>query len=138
MFKIPFLLKRYRIVRVRRVRRKTTLEKKAYQEHKESARGLVLHLLEKWNKHYGFSWNKVAIRNQSSRWGSCSSKRNLNFSYKIIFLPERLAEYLVVHELCHLKEFNHSEKFWNIVALAIPDYARRREELRKIDARVLS
>ncbi len=137
MFKIPALFRRYRIVRVRRTRKKSVLQKKKYKEHKESARVLVCALLEKWNEQYQLSWNKVAIRNQSSRWGSCSSKKNLNFSYKIVFLSERLAEYLVVHELCHLKEFNHSQIFWDMVSVTIPDYKERREELRAKDLWVL-
>jgi predicted metal-dependent hydrolase len=68
---------------------------------------------------------------QKSRWGSCSRKKNLNFNYKLIQLPLELADYIVVHELCHLQEFNHGQGFWNLVGETIPDYKARRDELRK-------
>lgn len=107
-------------------------EKKAlYKKHKEEARVLVLRQLEHFNQFYGFSWNAVSIRNQKTRWGSCSKKKNLNFHFKLALVPSELADYVVVHELCHLKEFNHSKKFWELVALTIPDHQARRKELRK-------
>jgi hypothetical protein len=58
-------------------------------------------------------------------------KGNLNFNYKIALLPERLADYIIVHELCHLKEVNHSQKFWNLVAKMMPDYLEIRNELKR-------
>jgi predicted metal-dependent hydrolase len=104
----------------------------AYLKYKEEARKLVMEKIEVFNKIYSFKFGRVAIRNTKSRWGSCSGKKNLNFSYRILFLPEPLADYLIVHELCHLGEFHHSQKFWNLVAVAIPDYKRVRKELRQI------
>ncbi|MEX0930289.1 MAG: M48 family metallopeptidase [Candidatus Paceibacterota bacterium] len=102
-----------------------------YERYKEAARSLVRALLEKWNGVYGFDYGRVSIRNQRTRWGSCSSTGNLNFSYKIIFLPERLQEYLVVHELCHLREMNHSPRFWALVERALPSYRTLRTQLRR-------
>jgi predicted metal-dependent hydrolase len=102
-----------------------------YEKHKEEARGLVVRRLEHFNRFYGLSWNKISIRDQKTRWGSCSKKKNLNFHYKLALVPASLADYVVVHELCHLKEFNHSKKFWELVALAIPDHQARRKELRE-------
>lgn len=102
-----------------------------YKKHKEEARKLVSHRIEYFNRFYGFSWNRINIRNQQTRWGSCSIKKNLNFHYKLALMPEPLADYVIVHELCHLKEFNHSKKFWELVMLAIPNYQERRRELRK-------
>lgn len=93
-----------------------------YLKLKEYARDLVTRRLEKFNEVYGFKYNAVAIRNQKTRWGSCSSKGNLNFNYKIVLLPPRHADYIIVHELCHLKEFNHSRRFWNLVSKTFPDY----------------
>lgn len=104
--------------------------KALYKEHKEVARGLVLRRLEYFNRFYGLSWNTVSIRNQKTRWGSCSKKKNLSFHYKLALVPEELADYVVVHELCHLKEFNHSKKFWELVAKTVPDHQSRRKELR--------
>lgn len=65
---------------------------------------------------------RVAIREQKSRWGSCSRKGNLNFNWKLIMAPPQALDYVVVHELCHLHEFNHSPRFWALVAAQIPDY----------------
>jgi predicted metal-dependent hydrolase len=89
-------------------------------------------ILEEFNKRYNFKYNKIFIKNHKSRWGSCSSARNLNFNYRIISLSKYLAEYIVVHELCHLKEMNHSKNFWDLVAFSIPDHKERRRELKNI------
>lgn len=88
-------------------------------------------LLEQLNRRYGFSYGRVAIRDQRRRWGSCSSAGNLNFNYKILFLPSALQEYIVTHELCHLAEFNHGPAFWRLVASTVPDYRQRRQHLRR-------
>ena len=101
-----------------------------YLKYKEEARKLVRIKLLYWSEIYGFKYGKVAIRNQKTRWGSCSKRVNLNFSYKIVFLPEHLVDYLIVHELCHLEQFNHSKDFWALVGKTIPDYQKRRNELR--------
>lgn len=106
--------------------------KKHFAEHKEKALTLVRERLEHFNQLYGFNWNKLAIRNQTSRWGSCSRERNLNFNYKLALLPLRLADYIIVHELCHLKELNHSPKFWALVAETLPEHRDLRKELRKV------
>lgn len=74
----------------------------------------------------------MAIRNQKSRWGSCSTKGNLNFNYKLAIIPSHLADYVIVHELCHLGEFNHSQKFWDLVAKTMPGYKEMRNELKHI------
>lgn len=103
-----------------------------FKKHKEEALVLALRKLEHHNRLYGFSWNTVTIRNTSSRWGSCSRKKNLNFSYRFIFLPEKLQDYLVVHELCHLQELNHSVNFWKLVEKAVPEYKTLRKELRGV------
>jgi predicted metal-dependent hydrolase len=106
---------------------------KHYTEHKESARTLIKDRLEYFNQFYGYSWNRVAIRNQRRCWGSCSSQKNLNFNYKLLFLPAHLRDYVIVHELCHLTEMNHGSGFWRLVEQQIPDYATCLTELRAID-----
>lgn len=105
--------------------------KKNYLQYKDRARQLVVARIHHFNKEYVYNFSSIKIRNQKTRWGSCSRKGNLSFNYKIALLPERLADYIIVHELCHLKEFNHSRNFWNLVGEQIPNYAEMRNELKK-------
>ncbi len=105
--------------------------KEDYTKHKNEALLLVESRIEYFNKEYGFAYNKVSVKDQKTRWGSCSKKGNLNFSYRILFLEPEVRDLIIVHELCHLKEFNHSEKFWNLVAITVPNYKAIRKELRK-------
>ncbi|MFA6486172.1 MAG: M48 family metallopeptidase [Candidatus Magasanikbacteria bacterium] len=118
-------------VRHRR-RRRVAGNRKKYLQYRETARVLAHALIARVNAHYNFTIGRVAIRNNRSRWGSCSRKYNLNFNYKIVFLPERLAEYIVAHELCHIGQFNHSRKFWDLVGEYVPDYSDCVRELKKI------
>ena len=67
-------------------------------------------------------YGRVTIREQKTRWGSCSSKRNLNFNWKLIQAPPEALDYVVIHELCHLREFNHSPRFWQLVQAQMPEY----------------
>ena len=78
----------------------------------------------------GESPNKVTIKAQKTRWGSCSSLGNLNFNWRLIMMPQKIIDYVVVHELCHLKEMNHSSTFWNRVEEIMPDYRNRRKWLK--------
>lgn len=87
------------------------------------------------NAHYGFSYKRIFIKNQKSCWGSCSEHGNLNFNYKLLFLPPHLADYVIIHELCHLAELNHSPRFWSLVAEVCPEYKKHRRELRGIRMR---
>ena len=107
--------------------------RREYLKYREQARALVYEKIEKINQVYNFSFGRVAIKNHRSCWGSCSKKGNLNFNYKIIFLPERLAEYIVAHELCHLREFNHSKNFWNLVSRIFSDYKEIRKQIKKLN-----
>lgn len=74
---------------------------------------------------------RITVRAQKSRWGSCSSKGNLSFNWKLILAPTGCLDYVVVHELCHLTEFNHSPRFWKLVEGCMPDYRVWREYLKK-------
>ena len=103
-----------------------------YKKLKHQAVAFVKERINEINKFYNFSFNRICVKNHKSRWGSCSKKRNLNFNYKIVHLPAELAEYIVAHELCHLKELNHSHRFWALVAKAAPDYKVRRQKLKAV------
>ena len=106
--------------------------KRFCNSYKELAINFADNRIKYFNSFYNFKINRIAIKNTSARWGSCSSKKNLNFNYKIIFLKPKLADYLIVHELCHLGELNHSKRFWALVKQTIPDYGIINKELRRI------
>jgi len=103
-----------------------------YNLYKLKAEGLIKKRIRYYNQFYGYVYNRISIKQHKSRWGSCSSQRNLNFNYRIIFLPPELADYIVVHELCHLKEMNHSPRFWRLVAQIIPNYKEHEKVLKRI------
>jgi len=105
---------------------------KNYQEQKELARLIIAERIRFFNRNYNFAFQRVAIKNQKTCWGSCSRKGNLNFNYKIINLPEELRDYVVVHELCHLRELNHSHRFWELVAKVVPEYKMLRNKLKNV------
>ncbi len=100
-----------------------------YLKYKEITRALVNDRIRHFNLFYGFRFKAVNIKNQKTRWGSCSKKGNLNFNYKLSLLAPHLADYIIVHELCHLAEFNHSKRFWDLVAKTIPEHKKLRKEL---------
>jgi len=103
---------------------------KDFKEHKQNAYLLAHNRVLYFNKFYKHEVKSVTIRNQKTRWGSCSGKGNLNFNYKIVFLPEDLRDYIIVHELCHSKEMNHGKRFWALVSQTIPEYKQRINEIK--------
>ncbi|MEK7613670.1 MAG: SprT family zinc-dependent metalloprotease [Patescibacteria group bacterium] len=102
-----------------------------YIKYKDGAQALAVARVKHFNKIYKADYNQINIKNQKTRWGSCSKKGNLNFNYKIALLPQRLSDYIIAHEMSHLKEFNHSRKFWKWVEKGIPDYLQIRSELKR-------
>ncbi|WP_419821249.1 M48 family metallopeptidase [Anoxybacterium hadale] len=79
----------------------------------------------------GLRPSAVRINSAKTRWGSCNGKGEINFTFRLIFAPEELIDYVVVHELAHLKEMNHSSSFWAVVEQTMPDYRERRKRLRE-------
>ncbi len=109
-----------------------TRSRKLYEFQKESARTIVHERVSHFNTHYKLPVGRIAIRNQKSRWGSCSKKGNLNFNYKLAFLPPEVRDYVIVHEICHIKEFNHGKGFWTLVGETVPEYKQIRRKLREL------
>lgn len=101
-----------------------------YLEQKKEALRLATERVEHFNRSYGFLYQRISIRNQSSRWGSCSRNGNLSFNYRLVFLAPELRDYLIIHELCHLQAFDHSKRFWELVEKAAPSYRLLRKRLR--------
>lgn len=106
--------------------------RREYLAKKNDALVIVKNKISHFSSLYKLHPARIFIRNQRTRWGSCSERGNLSFSYRIIHLPEKYLNYVIVHELCHLKEFNHSRRFWDLVAQAIPDYKKIRKEIRNL------
>jgi predicted metal-dependent hydrolase len=109
----------------------TDMVQTTYASCKNRSLKLVRDKVIYWNNIYAYEYNKILVKNVCSQWGSCSSKKNLNFNYKLLFLPEHLQDYIIVHELSHLGEMNHSRRFWNLVEKAIPEYRKCIVELKK-------
>lgn len=86
----------------------------------------------------GVDYGRITIRNQKTRWGSCSGKGNLNFNCLLMLTPEDVQDYVVIHELCHRKEMNHSPKFWAEVAKFMPDYKQKRKWLKENGSLLIS
>lgn len=101
--------------------------------HRQQAAIFIRERLDFFSRFYGLAPGRISIRNQNTRWGSCSRAGNLNFNYRLIFLEPAAADYVIVHELCHLKEFNHSPAFWRLVAGTVPNYRYWRRRLKKMD-----
>ena len=120
--------------KIEKLKKPIEIEQGSFYACNARAKKFVKERVEYFNQFYKFEYNKISIKRQSTRWGSCSSKKNLNFNYKILFLPKELVDYIVVHELCHLKEMNHARSFWNLVGQVIPDYKKRVRDLKKINS----
>lgn len=98
---------------------------------KERIKNIIEPILEKYSKAMGVSYEKLSINSAKTRFGSCSSRKTLNFSYRLALYPYEAIEYVCVHELAHLTEMNHSKKFWAIVEKYLPDYKERKKLLKR-------
>lgn len=111
--------------------------------------GFCIHVLQKWTQSYakyhlgvllhkaaedtGFTFNSYRVKAQKSRWGSCSTRGNINLNYKLLLMPPEWARYTMIHELCHTQEMNHSKRFWALVEQQMPDYKRVHEAMKRAD-----
>ena len=109
----------------------TPVQRKALENrYRQAAKEYFPARVAYYEKIIGVTHNEIRIRDQKTRWGSCSSKGNLNFNWRLMLAPPRVLDYVVVHELCHRKEMNHSKAFWNAVEMVLPDYKELRKWLR--------
>jgi predicted metal-dependent hydrolase len=96
---------------------------------RRAARELVTMLVEDEAQELGVQWSRIEIRDQRTRWGSCSTRGNLSFNWRLVLAPFEVLDYVVVHELCHLREPNHSRRFWKLVESRRPDWRVHRDWL---------
>jgi predicted metal-dependent hydrolase len=99
--------------------------------YKKQARAVLTERVEFFAREHGFKVKKLRISSARTRWGSCSTKGTLSFTWRLVMAPLDVIDYVVVHELCHLKELNHSKGFWSQVEAILPDYKVRRKWLKK-------
>lgn len=101
------------------------------QRYKKAARIQFENRVAYYHTMTGGNYTSITVRDQKTRWGSCSSRGTLSFNYRLIFAPPRILDYVVVHELCHLTHMNHSKDFWNMVACVMPEYKVHRRWLKE-------
>lgn len=128
--KADWIFEKLKDVDFRALADKKKIESGKYKEQKELARIIINERIKFFNRYYNFKYNRISIKNQKTCWGSCSRKGNLNFNYKVASLPEELRDYIIVHELCHLQELNHSKRFWKLVEKVVPDYKLLRKKIK--------
>jgi predicted metal-dependent hydrolase len=92
--------------------------------------------LERVSRQIKLPYEGVTVRNQRTRWGSCSGQRTISLNQKLLFLPPVLVDYILIHELCHTVHMSHSRQFWKLVGQYIPDYAERRKALRDFEKKI--
>lgn len=109
------------------LRRLQTLDRR----YRNTARQLFTSRVAFYHALTGGTYTSIAIRDQRTRWGSCSSRGTLSFNYRLVFAPPRVLDYVVVHELCHLTHMNHSRDFWDMVERIMPDYKVHRRWLKE-------
>lgn len=125
-----------------KIEQKNTAEAREYEEAKplsseevkelkKEARNHLASLTEYWAEKIGVSYGRISIRGQKTRWGSCSSKGNLNYNYLLMLCPDDVIEYVVIHELCHRIYMNHSKRFWEKIEEFCPNYRQARKWLKQ-------
>ena len=132
---LPEVFPRPPVYRV--VRRRARPPRPSREDHAR-AKALIAARVAHWAAVLGVKYGRVSVKDQRSLWGSCSRKGNLNFTWRLAAAPEGTLDYVVIHELCHLREMNHSARFWAHVAAACPDFKAHRRWLRDNAAALMS
>lgn len=110
---------------------KESISLQKVKELAEQAKEYIPQRVEYYAEIIGVTYGRITIRNQRTRWGSCSGKGNLNFNCLLMMMPKEVIDYVIVHELCHRKEMNHSTAFWKEVENVLPDYGEYRMWLKE-------
>ncbi len=110
------------------------LELALEQWYRTEAVKLISQRADKLSPKMGISYKRIIIRGQKTRWGSCSRKKNLSFNWKLMMAPEPVIDYVIIHELAHLKEMNHSKRFWGLVAKYCPKWQEHKKWLKQHEA----
>ena len=110
---------------------KTPYERRLEAPYRQAAKEYIPKRVAYYAQLLDVTYATISIRDQKTRWGSCSSKGNLSFSWRLILAPPKVLDYVVVHELCHRKEMNHSPRFWALVESLVPDYKTHRKWLKE-------
>lgn len=100
-----------------------------YDRSDQEFKNMVTYLAETMSSEIGVNYNKVRFKRMKTRWGSCSSKQNVNINLYLKYLPDHLIEYVVFHEIAHLHEMNHKKRFWNLISSKYPEYKKMEDEL---------
>lgn len=134
MEKRPWIERKQREVRLREETRKASQEDTRTPAEEQVYRAQAAEIFARKAAYYaarmGVTYQRIVIRDQKTRWGSCSSRGNLNFNWRLVLAPVPVLDYVVIHELAHRREMNHSPRFWSIVAEMMPDYQTHRKWLR--------
>ena len=117
-------------------KRKKEIKMAIHKWYKNSIKDELTRRVKMYAEQMGETFNKIYVKDVSSHWGSCSIRRNLNFNYRLAMIPVELADYVIIHELAHLKEMNHSPKFWKHVENVMPDYKTHRKWLQQNGSKI--
>jgi predicted metal-dependent hydrolase len=99
--------------------------------YKKQAKAHIPQRVAQLAKHFGYGYQRIRITSARTRWGSCSTRGTLSFTWRLVMAPEEMIDYVIVHELAHLRIHNHSKEFWIQVGLLMPDYKAKRQWLKK-------
>jgi len=131
--KESWIRKKQNLIRERNKKMKDmpVLDENKIKEYKKKAKKIISQRVEYYAEKFDFKYGKIKINSAKKRWGSCSAINNLNFSWKLVITPLYVLDYVVVHELCHTKEKNHSSLFWVLVLKKYPEYKKAKRYLKE-------
>lgn len=112
-------------------RNQVIYSKEQEKELRQQARKRLTERTDYYKTILGVDYSRIRIADQKTRWGSCSSTGTISYNWHLVLLPDAILDYVVVHELCHLRQMNHSKDFWNLVESILPDYRSRRKWLKE-------